>query len=101
MMYSIDQLVTALFLRMILYAPVLGIGGVIKVLQTGANMGWTIVLAVIVIVGFIGILVSIAMPKFKIMQKLVDNLNLVSREILTGLQVIRAFWQRKDRRRAI
>ena len=89
------QLVTALFLRMILYAPVLGIGGVIKVLQTGANMGWTIVLAVIVIVGFIGILVSIAMPKFKIMQKLVDNLNLVSREILTGLQVIRAFGREK------
>lgn len=85
------QLVSALLLRMILYAPVIGIGGVIKVIQTGANMGWVIVLSVLVIVGFVFLLVSIAMPKFKIMQKLVDNINLVSREILTGLPVIRAF----------
>ena len=89
------QLVSALLLRMILYAPILGIGGVIKVIQTGAHMGWIIALSVVVIVGFVGLLVSIAMPKFKAMQKLVDNLNLVSREILTGLQVIRAF-KRED-----
>ncbi len=85
------QLVSALFLRMILYAPILGVGSVVKVIETGAHMGWVIALAVIVIIGFVGVLVSIAMPKFKVMQKLVDNLNLVSREILTGLPVIRAF----------
>lgn len=90
------QLVSALLLRMILYAPILGIGGIIKVIQTGANMGWVIVLAVLVIMGFVLLLVSIAMPKFKAMQKLVDNVNLVSREILTGLQVIRAF-RREDK----
>ena len=85
------QLVTAMFLRIILYAPIVGIGGVIKVVQTGAHMSWVIVLAVVVIMAFVLTLVSIAMPKFKIMQKLVDRVNLVSREILTGLQVIRAF----------
>ena len=85
------QLVTAMFLRIILYAPIVGIGGVIKVVQTGAHMSWVIVLAVVVIIAFVLTLVSIAMPKFKIMQKLVDRVNLVSREILTGLQVIRAF----------
>ena len=85
------QLVTAMFLRIILYAPIVGIGGVIKVVQTGTHMSWVIVLAVVVIMAFVLTLVSIAMPKFKIMQKLVDRVNLVSREILTGLQVIRAF----------
>lgn len=85
------QMVTAIMLRMILYAPIIGIGGVYKVAQTGAGMGYIIALAVLVIVGFVLVLVSVAMPKFKIMQVLVDNLNLVSREILTGLSVIRAF----------
>ena len=89
------QMVTAVFLRMILYAPIIGIGGVIKVAQTHAGMEWVIALAVLVILGFVMLLTSLAMPKFKIMQNLVDRLNLVSREILTGLNVIRAFGREK------
>lgn len=85
------QMVSAIMLRMILYAPIIGIGGIYKVAQTKANMGWIIALAVILILGFVLLLVSITMPKFKAMQKLIDNVNLVSREILTGLSVIRAF----------
>ena len=85
------QMVTAVMLRMILYAPIIGIGGIYKVVQTGAGMGWIIVLAVVLILGFVLLLMSVAMPKFQKMQKLVDDLNLVSREILTGLPVIRAF----------
>ena len=88
-------MVTAVFLRMILYAPIIGIGGVIKVAQTHAGMEWVIALAVLVILGFVMLLTSLAMPKFKIMQNLVDRLNLVSREILTGLNVIRAFGREK------
>ena len=89
------QMVIAVMLRLLLYAPILGIGGIIKVYQTGAGMEWIIVLAVVVIMGFVMMLVSMAMPKFKIMQTLVDGLNLVSREILTGLSVIRAFGREK------
>lgn len=89
------QMVSIMLLRMVLYAPIIGIGGVIKVLETGAGMGWTIVLAVLVIIGFVMLLMSVTMPKFKIMQKLVDAVNLVSREILTGLSVIRAFGREK------
>lgn len=89
------QMVTAIFLRMILYAPIIGIGGIIKVAQTKAGMEWVIALAVLLILGFVMVLVAIAMPKFKIMQELVDRLNLVSREILTGLSVIRAFGREK------
>lgn len=90
------QLVTALMLRMIAYAPILGIGGVIKVLQTGANMEWIIGLAILLIIGLVAVLMAVAMPKFKLMQKLVDRLNLVSREILTGIPVIRAFGREKS-----
>lgn len=89
------QMVTVLILRMILYAPIIGIGGIIKVYQTGAGMGWIIGFAVAIIVAFVLLLVSIAMPKFKAMQTLVDAVNLVSREILTGLSVIRAFGREK------
>lgn len=89
------QMVTAIFLRMLLYAPILGIGGILKVVNTGAGMGWVIALAVLVILGIVGVLMSIAMPKFKKMQTLVDRVNLVSREILTGLSVIRAFGREK------
>ena len=89
------QMVISMMLRMILYAPVLGIGGIVKVINTGANMGWIIVLAVIIILGFVMVLMSLALPKFKLMQKLVDKVNLVSREILTGLSVIRAFGREK------
>lgn len=90
------QMVSVMLLRMVLYAPIIGIGGVIKVIQTGAGMGWTIALAVVMIVGMVLLLVSIAMPKFKMMQKLIDAVNLVSREILTGLSVIRAFGREKE-----
>ena len=89
------QIVTTMLLRMVLYAPVMGIWGVIKVMNTGANMGWVIALGVLVIIGLVMLLMSVALPKFKIMQKLVDALNLVSREILTGLPVIRAFGREK------
>ena len=90
------QMVTVIMLRMILYAPILGVGGIIKVVGTGAGMGWVIVMAVAVIIAFVMLLMVIAMPKFKLMQKLVDNVNLVSREILTGLSVIRAFGREKE-----
>lgn len=89
------QQVTAMMLRIVLYAPILGIGGIFKVMQTGARMEWIIGLAVLLILGFVMALVSIAMPRFKIMQTLVDAVNLVSREILTGLSVIRAFGREK------
>lgn len=85
------QMVSSMLLRMVLYAPIIAIGGVYNVWKTGAGMGWVIGLAVIVIIGFVMLLAAVAMPKFKIMQTMVDGLNLVSREILTGLPVIRAF----------
>lgn len=90
------QMVTAIFLRMLAYAPILGIGGIIKVIQTRSGMGWLIVAAVIVIFAFVMTLMSVALPKFKQMQEKVDGVNLVSREILTGLPVIRAF-RREDK----
>lgn len=85
------QMVSAMLLRMVAYAPILGIGGILKVVQTGAGMGWIIALAVLVILGYVMILVAVAMPKFQLMQKLIDRINLVAREILTGISVIRAF----------
>ncbi len=85
------QMVVVMILRMVLYAPIMGIGGIIKVVNTGTGMGWIIVVAVAAIMSLVLILMAVAMPKFKIMQKLVDRLNLVTREILTGLPVIRAF----------
>lgn len=85
------QMVSTMMLRMLIYAPILGIGGVIHVLNTGAGMEWIILVAVVTILVFVGILMKIAMPKFKQMQQKVDGLNLISREILTGLMVIRAF----------
>ncbi len=85
------QMVSVMLLRMVFYAPILGIGGILKVVNTKTGMGWIIVLAVAVISALVLALMGITLPKFKIMQKLVDRLNLVSREILTGLPVIRAF----------
>ena len=85
------QMVTVMLLRMVLYAPILAIGGIIMVSRTNLAMSWIIVLAVVVIGVLIVVLMKVAMPKFKIMQKLIDRVNLVSREILTGLPVIRAF----------
>ena len=89
------QMVSSMLIRMIAYAPILGIGGILKVVETGAGMGWIIVLAVLVILGYVFVLMAFAMPKFKLMQKLVDRINLVAREILTGLSVIRAFGREK------
>lgn len=89
------QMVSAMLIRMIAYAPILGIGGILKVVETGAGMGWIIVLAIVVILGYVIVLMAVAMPKFKLMQKLVDRINLVAREILTGLSVIRAFGREK------
>lgn len=85
------QMLTVMLLRMVLYAPIVGIGGVIKVVNTNVSMGWIIALAVLLILGVVMVLFTVAMPKFKILQNLVDKLNLVTREILTGLPVIRAF----------
>ena len=85
------QMVTVMLLRMVLYAPVLAVGGIIKVVESGASMGWVIVVAVAGILVVLGVLMAIALPKFKIMQDLVDRVNRVSREILTGIPVIRAF----------
>lgn len=85
------QMVSVMLLRMVMYAPIVGIGGVIKVMNTRTGMGWIIAVAVLAIMLLVMTLMSIAMPKFKIMQTLVDKLNLVSREILTGIPVIRAF----------
>lgn len=89
------QMVSVMMIRMVAYAPILGIGGIVKVIETGAGMGWIIVLAVLLILSFVSVLLAITMPKFKLMQKLVDRMNLVSREILTGLSVIRAFGREK------
>ena len=89
------QMVSVMLLRMVAYAPILGIGGVIRAIRTGAGMGWIIILAILVILGYVMVLMSVSMPKFKLMQKLVDRINLVSREILTGLSVIRAFGREK------
>lgn len=85
------QMVIVMLLRMVLYAPIIGIGGVVKVLRTNVSMSWIIALAVIMISILVFTLFVIAMPKFKMLQNLVDKLNLVTREILTGLPVIRAF----------
>lgn len=85
------QMVLFMLLRMVLYAPILAIGGIIMVSQTNLSMSWIIVLAVVVLGIVITILMLLALPKFRIMQKLIDRVNLVSREMLTGMSVIRAF----------
>lgn len=89
------QMVEVMLLRMIFYAPIIGIGGIFKVLNTKTGMSWIIVVAVVAIMALVLVLMSLAMPKFKKMQDLVDRLNLVSREILTGIPVIRAFSREK------
>jgi len=85
------QLVVVLIIRMIFYAPIIGVGGIIRALEKSTSMSWIIALAVIVMLGMVGIVFAIALPKFKKMQKLVDRLNLVTREHLSGLMVVRAF----------
>ena len=91
---QVQMLFTLLF-RIVLYAPILGIGGVYKVFQTDASMTWILALAVVVIMLFVVLLFRIAMPKFTRLQFLIDELNLVSREILTGVPVVRAFSREK------
>ncbi len=91
---QVQQVLVMLF-RIVAYAPIMGIGGIIKVFHTNASMTWIIAVAVGVIMFMVMILMQVAMPKFKSMQKLVDRLNLVSREILTGIPVIRAFSREK------
>ncbi|OUO90852.1 ABC transporter [Gordonibacter sp. An230] len=85
------QMVVVMLLRMVLYAPILAIGGIIMVSRTNLSMSWVIALAVAVLGVIIAVLMKVAMPKFKIVQKLIDRVNLVSREMLNGLPVIRAF----------
>lgn len=85
------QMVLTMIFRIVLFAPIMGIGAIFKVMNTTTSMVWIIVLAVLAVFMIIIVLMIVAMPKFQIMQKLVDGLNLVSREILTGLSVIRAF----------
>ncbi len=85
------QMVLVMLLRTVFYAPIIGIGGVIKSLNANSSMAWIIAVAVMSILSLVIVLFAIVMPKFKIVQKLVDKLNLVTREILTGLPVIRAF----------
>ncbi|MBN1046385.1 ABC transporter ATP-binding protein [Clostridium botulinum] len=85
------QILTVMVLRFVLYAPILGIGGFIKVLNTNSTMSWVIGVAILAILSLVSVLFAIAMPKFKKLQKLVDKINLVAREILTGIPVIRAF----------
>lgn len=85
------QMVTMFVVRLAFYAPIMGVGGTIRAIGKGSSMWWTIAVAVIVLLGVIAVIVSIALPKFRIMQKLIDRLNLVSRENLSGMMVIRAF----------
>lgn len=89
------QLLTVMLLRIVLYAPILAIGGIYQVFQTNVSMSWIIALAVVLIALVILVLFVVAMPKFKVLQSLVDRVNLVTREILTGLSVIRAFSTQK------
>jgi ATP-binding cassette subfamily B multidrug efflux pump len=85
------QMMTNMMFRMVISAPIMGVGGVIKALGKSTSMSWIIALAVIVLSGMILVMFTLSMPRFKIMQKLVDRVNLVTRENLTGLMVIRAF----------
>lgn len=85
------QMLVVMLLRMVMYAPIMAAGGIIKVFRTNVDMSWIIGLAVVLILLLVLVLFIVAMPKFKILQNMVDRLNLVTREILTGLSVIRAF----------
>ena len=88
-------MVIVFLLRVVFYAPIIGIGGVIKAIRTNADMTYIIGVAVVAILAVVITLFAIAMPKFNKVQKLIDKLNLVTREILSGLPVIRAFSNEK------
>lgn len=85
------QMFIILLLRIVFYAPILGIGGIVKVLETNTSMAWIIAVGVVAILALVIVLFSMAVPKFKVIQKLVDKVNLVIREALNGIMVIRAF----------
>ena len=94
------QMVTMFMVRLVFYAPIMGIGGVIRAIGKGSSMWWTIAVAVMVLLGVVATIIALAVPKFRLIQKLIDKLNLVARENLSGMMVIRAFNQQpfeKDR----
>ena len=90
------QMMSILLMRMVLYAPILGIGGIIMVARTNGSMGWIVGVAILAVIVLVAILMVVVMPKFRIMQKLVDRVNLVSRERLSGVQVVRAFGRQES-----
>ena len=90
------QMVVGMIIRMVFYAPIIGVGGIIRAIDKSANMWWIIAVAVIALLGLILVVFSISLPKFKIMQSLIDRLNLVMRENLSGMMVIRAFNKQAD-----
>ncbi|MBN1953905.1 MAG: ABC transporter ATP-binding protein [Anaerolineae bacterium] len=85
------QMVIIFLVRMVFYAPIMGVGGVIRAVGKGGSMGWIIAVAVLVLIGLVLIITSIALPKFKALQQMIDRINLVARESLSGMMVIRAF----------
>ncbi len=85
------QTLTVLMIRMVIYAPIMGIGGVIKAINRSSSMSWIIAVAVLALLGLLSMVFIVAMPRFKAIQKLIDKLNLVTRENLSGMMVIRAF----------
>jgi ATP-binding cassette subfamily B multidrug efflux pump len=93
------QMVIFMIMRMVFYAPIIGIGGIIRAIDKSANMWWIIALAVVVLISLILTVFSISLPKFKIIQSLIDRLNLVTRENLSGMMVIRAFNKQADEAR--
>lgn len=89
------QMLISIGLRLMCYAPIMGVGGIIFALQKSVSLSWIIALAVIVLLGLVVVLLNVAMPKFKSLQRLTDRLNLVSRENLSGMLVVRAFTNEK------
>ncbi len=89
------QMVVIMLIRMVFYAPIIGVGGVIRAIGKSSSMWWIIAVAVVTLIGLILVAFAISLPKFKIMQSLIDRLNLVTRENLSGMMVIRAFNKQK------
>ena len=85
------QMTIVMFLRIVMYAPIIGIGAILHVIESGANMTWILALCVVVILSVVLLIFMIVMPKFKVMQKMIDKMNSVVRELLDGMLVIRAF----------
>ncbi|MEI6509708.1 MAG: ABC transporter permease, partial [bacterium] len=89
------QMVVIMLMRMVFYAPIIGVGGIIRAIDKSSSMWWIIAVAVVTLIGLILVVFAIALPKFKIIQSLIDRLNLVTRENLSGMMVIRAFNKQK------